>query len=316
MKILSSAPSRISLFGGGTDVSPYIDSYGSEVLSFAINIRQHIMLYTDDDIWEKTSHNIPLDADPALLYEILSHFKINGVKHVRVNSSFDGIIGAGLGSSASFTVALIGAIVKYKNLILSREDIAKLAYKIEVLNLNWFGGRQDQLAACLGGLNHMEFVSDKTTIISLQRKYAEQLTSWMILCYLGGKRKSRIIQKGLTELTEKKRNALHNIKKMVPYVTACLLSEDYSELGSMIHESWEYKKESNNVSTSEIDDLYDYALKHGAAGGKLCGAGGGGYFLYIVPPEKRKYFLEKMGERGIEETDFSPDFNGVEVRIL
>lgn len=317
MKVIASSPARISLLGSGTDVAPYRDLYGGEVLSLAINIRTSILLYSDDEIWEKVNHSIPFEANPALLYEILDHFHLTGTKHVRIESSFGGFISAGLGSSASFTVALIAAIAKYKGLVgLRREDIADLAYEIEVNELGWAGGKQDQFAAAMGGLNHFEFAGEKTTIATLQRKYAEQLASWMVLCYIGKRKESRKIQKGLETLTDTKRQALHNIKKMVPYVTACLMAEDYSELGTIIHESWELKKTTNDVSTPDIDQLYDYARKHGATGGKILGAGQGGYMVFIVSPEKRRYFVDKMLERGVEDVDFSPDYNGVEARIL
>src|SRR3990167_654928 len=316
MKILARTPSRASLFGGGTDLDSYASAYGGMVLAMAINLRCQTILYTDDDIWEKTKHDIPYDADPALLYEILGHFNLSGMHHTRVVSFFDGFISAGLGSSASFTVSLIGAIAYYLNRQLSRDEIAQLAWRIEVHNLNWYGGKQDQYTVSHGGMNIIEF-GNKVTITSIKSSYVNKLLPYLLLCYTGGMRHSSSIQKGFSVLSNNQIKVLHKMKKQVIHASMALFSGDIETLGMLLDEAWEYKKESNlSVTNRRIDDIYAHAKKHGALGGKLVGAGGSGYMLFVIAPDKRENLIAKLREKAVEDVDFGIDLNGLEVRRL
>lgn len=320
MKILAQSPARISLIGGGTDVPPYCDRYGGKVLSMAINIRQHVELLTDNDKWEITSNTFPWDADPKLFYTILEHFGINGMHHSKIRSSFDGILGAGLGSSGSAAVALIAAIYKLQGKAINKHEIAKIAWEIEVEKMGWFGGLQDQYASAFGGTNVIEITNDltrKVTIRPIPKDWVNTLYPWMVLFYIGGTRKSKDIQKKFNTISKGQKVALDKLKGMVDIVVGSLMNGNIQKLGRLLDEAWELKKQTNKkVTNTRIDTLYNIAKRQGALGGKICGAGQSGYFLFIISPAQRKKLVEKMATQGCEQIDFVPDWQGVETRIL
>ena len=318
MKIFAQTPSRISLMGGGTDLEPFSREYGGIVLSLAINLRQNVILRTEDDLWEKHI-SLPSDADPQLAYTILDQFGINSMHHSVLESSFDGIMGAGLGSSGSFSVALIGAIFKSKAYEIDRALIAETAYDIEVNKLGWVGGRQDQIAAANGGLNAIRFDKKGSSIVNLDRNLAEKLCSYLLLVYTGGVRQSRKIQSNYKSLTEQQ---LSSLKRMKTYAEIALShitfgNPDFVMVGNIMDFAYQLKKESNRgVATPKIDEVYDLGKKLGAIGGKVLGAGGGGYMLFFVDPIKRETVVKGLAKKGVEEVDFAPDFTGLDVRRL
>lgn len=316
MKILSLCPSRISLVGGGTDVDPFCSEYGGRVLNMAINLRQKIELYTGDDMWGFTKDMFPYNAKPDLFYKILDNYGLNGMHLHRVLSQFDGQIGAGLGSSAASAVALIGALRKCKGLPLDRMEIAKEAYEIEVDQMGWHGGRQDQYASSLGGINMIDF-GKEVKVTPLPKKAGDELLKWSFLTYIGNRRSSHRIQNAFKELTIERKRYLDRIKERVVMASVYLTSYYMQFLGELMDETWQLKKESNKgVSNKEIDNIYGYAKKNGAIGGKILGAGGGGYMYFIISPDKRDEFKKKMMKKGLEEVDFSIDYNGLDVRIV
>ena len=317
MIIQAIAPTRISLAGGGTDVDPYCKLYGGSVINMAINLYQRIELRTDDDMWAFPNQSFPSNADPKLFYKILTLYGREGLHKARVISTFDGFMNAGLGSSGSAAVCLIGALRKEQNKPLDRLSIANEAYDIEVNKLKWHGGRQDQIAAAYGGLNLIEF-GKKTIISQFIKEETQALKEWMVLFYIGRREsKSDKIQENFKKLSKKQITSLNYLKEKVTDVILSINTFNFYLLGKIIDETWQYKKESNkDVGNSKIDDIYDYGLKHGAIGGKIMGAGGGGYLMFIVDPLKRKHLTRNMGFINVEETDFSVDFNGLQVRRL
>ena len=314
MIIKSQAPTRIGLFGGGCDVNPFASEYGGETLSLAINLRQHVTLLTDDDVWKQPEHNLPLSADPALTYKILDAYGLNGMHSgISVKSRFDGIMGAGLGSSGAYGVALVAALQRYKHNS-AFNNIALAAYEIEVNALGWNGGRQDQHTAFDGGLIHLKIGDDKVEVF-IGNQYIDRLAPYLVLMYAGGTRESHKRQP--KALTEERKQVLMLIKALVPQAIKMLNDNRIKDMGLLMHESWQLKKQlSNGVSTPKIDYAYEHAKKNGALGGKLMGAGGCGYMVFFVEPDKREFFIGKMKEKGIENVDFSADLNGVEARIL
>ena len=316
MRIIATAPTRISLAGGGTDVDPYRKLYGGCVINMAINIYQHVELGTHDDMWAM-SQKIP--DDPTLFYKILTIYDRDGMHKACVQSYFDGIIGAGLGSSGSAAVALIGALRKEQNKPMDREYVAYQAFDIEVNKLKWYGGRQDQYAAAYGGLNLIEFGKDDDTAITPFSMYeAERLKEWMVLFYVGKRQTtSGKIQQNFKKLSKQQIAFLDLMKKRVDGIGYLIQDCNFKAFGKAIDELWQYKKESNkNVSNSNIDDIYSFALKHGAVGGKIMGAGSGGYMVFICNPNKQENLIKKMAKRGIEDIDFSICYNGLNVRRL
>lgn len=316
-KIIAQAPARISLFGGGSDVSPYVDLYGGEVISFAINLYSHIELFTGDDAWQLTTHDLPKEADPKLFYAILDHFTLNGMHSgIRVRSRFDGIIGSGLASSASATIALLGAIYKFRGRPISDPlALAKQGWELE--RTFHQTGQQDHYAATLGGMNSFVFHGDRVRQIAFPRSVAKAFEKHIVLCYIGGVRKDKNGQKPLEKLTQKRIEDLNWMKRIAYQAEKTILTEDWKQLGMLLAESWELKKQVNGkITNTHIDTIYDEALRRGALGGKLCGSGQGGYMIFLVPPEEQDKFCKTMYNMfKIERVDYGIDFTGLSVRI-
>ena len=312
MKILSVAPTRIGLFGGGTDLPEYASRFGGLVINMAINLRSHFTLFTGDDIYDPEAQNsVPYLGKREFVYAFREEFGINDMHLSKFNSSFDGILEAGLGSSASSAVAIIGAINKAQNLKLSLDQIARIAWDIEVNKLKLFGGQQDQYAAAFGGVNVMEFKDRKVNITPLAKGFIKPLFPYLILFYTGQNRKSAVIQEGFKKLTKDQVWALDRIKDLAFKAIDPIAKGDYIKVGALLDEAWEWKKLSNKgVTNPEIDAIYSKAKELGAYGFKCCGAGGGGFAICIINPKERQEFIKKLG---LEWYDFSIDFNGLEV---
>lgn len=297
-------------------MEPYSAKYGGLTLNMAINIRQQITMYSGKqllDVSGGTGLNLfPIKADPKFYYTILEEFGLNDMHQTKLECTFDGRIEGGLGSSASAAVALIGAINKRQGLGLSKIQIAEKAWQLEVGKIGLFGGKQDQYAASLGGVNVMEFSGKKVKVTPLSHNFMDKVLPSMVLLYSGHNRTSSKIQENLKELTDEQIVSLTRLKGYVVRAIEYIGQGRVKELGVLMDEAWQYKKYSNGeVSNEEIDGLYNKALLSGAYGGKVLGSGGGGYLFFLTPPESRASFIQEMG---LEEIDFSICHNGLEVR--
>ena len=302
MKIVASAPARISFLGGGSDLASFSDIYGGVVMSMAINLRSHVEVMTGDDMWNE--YNVfPQSVKPDLCYAIRDVYGINSMHHSVVKSKFDGVIGAGLGSSGAFSVALVAALEKLNDRGIDHFGIAEKAYKIE-LGIHTTG-RQDHYAASYGGSNLFTF-GKKNHSVPLNKKWVDLIYPYMFLVYLGKREKRDSI------LSPLDKELLKTMQKLIPKAIEYLGEGNVMEFIKSVALCWEIKRELN-TSTDKINKIYERGLKNGALGGKLLGSGGGGYFLFFVEPSKRKEFVEKMG---IEIVDFSPSWDGVEARIV
>jgi len=313
MRFLAIAPTRISFFGGSTDLEPYCSQFGGAVINMAINLRQHTTLYSGDDIWG-AQNSFPLNATPDFYYKLLEKYKINGGHHSKIISTFDGFIMSGLGSSGAAGVALVGAINKRLGLGLTRDEIALTAWQHEI-DLGIYTGKQDQFASVYGGLNYMSF-TDKVEVVKINVPNYDKLLSWMVLFYIGGGKKDNKLQKNFERLDRKRLRALDTLKYITGLALPLFLIGKYQEIGELLDISWQYKKESNRVTTARIDGIYDLAKSEGAIGGKICGSGGVGYMVFMCPPEKKDNLIRKMRAFHIEQVDFGVDFGGLEARIL
>jgi len=303
--IISTAPARIGLFGGGTDLPEYANEYGGLVINFAINLRQHIKLGTPAFKIQQ--------GDEVFYRTILDHFK-SGQK---LNASFDGVIEAGLGSSAAAAVALIGAISRDHNLNLNPHQIAEKAWLLEFNDLKLYGGKQDQFASAYGGVNFIEFDRKGVRVNPLARGFVEPLIPSMLLFYTGSNRKSSIIQEGFKKIGKAQSEVMHKIKELAVEAVNPIGEGEVDKVGYLLDVSWDFKKASNlGVTNPKIDKLYAKAKRLGAYGGKICGAGGGGYMLFIINPNKKAEFIERFEEPNVSWVDFSVDWNGVETRII
>jgi len=302
MKILSLAPCRISLFGSGTDLPEFADKYGGFCLNMAINIRQEFIISNE--------LNYISDHDPFVgkIFDALGELRIGHKQR------FDGIITGGIGSSAAATVAIVGAINKMRNLAMTRTDIAELAWKIEVERLGLYGGRQDQYCAAFGGVSGMEFTKDKVVVVSLSRQFLDKLSSSVVLFHLGFNRKNPNIQEGFRKLSQGQVLYLGQIKKLVTEAVPLIGNGDIEAAGHLLHNSWTLKKKSNRgVGNSEFEKVYKKAQELGVWGGKICGAGGGGYCIFMIDPDKRQSLIDGLGIKWI---DYDWDFNGLDVRRI
>lgn len=320
MIISAVAPTRISLFGGGCDIDPYASTYGGLVISMAINLRQKCTLYSDEDIFKKRppANSFPLGANPDFYYTIFKEFPtIDGGHSTKIACEFDGLIESGIGSSASAAVCLIGAISKRLNLNMSPAEIAEKAWDIEVNKLGLFGGKQDQYTAALGGVNFMEFSRYGVKVTPLAKGFIEPLLPSLVLFYTGKNRKSATIQEGFKKLSSEQIQTLNQIKQLTIKAIDPIGKGDIEEVGHLLDRSWRLKKRSNKgVTEPWIDKLYEKAKKHGSLGGKIMGAGGGGFLFFVIKPNKKEEFIKEMTVNGLEHWDFSPCWTGLDVRIL
>jgi D-glycero-alpha-D-manno-heptose-7-phosphate kinase len=307
MIVKSVSPTRISLFGGGTDLDIYSKRYGGLVISLAIDLYQHTTLYTEDDIWSISRNEFPPDADDLYYYHILDHFGLNGMHHSKHINRFEGLIEAGLGSSGAAAVALLGAIKKGFG---KEMDIPELAYKLEMKHN--YTGRQDHYASYYGGVNAIEF-KDKVNVTPLAKGFIEPLLGNMVLFHTNIKRKKNP-QDQMKTLTKEKIKLLDEIKELAVASIDHIASGDTEMVAQLLNYSWELKKKSNAVTSPEIDGIYKYALNNGALGGKLLGSGGGGYIMFIA--KDKNYLIERMKEKNIENWDFNVDWNGLMVKEL
>jgi len=315
MIIRSSAPCRISLFGGGTDIDPFASVYGGAVINFAVNIRQQLTVYTGDDMWGHMTDVFPHNANKQFIYDIFHKFNYGGGHLIKVDFKSDAFLGAGLGSSAAAATATIAAIGKIKNEIFTISKIAEEAWKAEE-HMGWYGGKQDQWASAYGGFNVLEFNKNGVIVRPYLRQSVDSLTQSMVLFWTG-EREGKDLQEAMRSLTEKQVNSLKTLRDMVVGAIPIVGQADYRKIGDLLNIAWRLKKQLNpKISTGKVDHIYQKAIEAGALGGKLLGAGSGGYMLFIIEPAMKGEFLQKMAKEGMENIDFSIDWQGVEARIL
>lgn len=296
--IISRTPFRISFVGGGTDFWEFYREESGAVVSATINkyvfLSMH-PLFNNNGYHLKYFDNEIIDTadvcriNHPIIREVFSRYDVKGVDF---NSSSDVPSGTGLGSSSSFTTGLINLCACYQKRLRSVSEIAKEACEIEIERLQSPIGKQDQWAAAIGGMNFLRFNLDESvwceTIILSEAKQIE-LEDSLMLFYIGTTRRADSV------LTEQKKRISSNVvtlRKMVK-LAECFRDElkrgNVNNVGKMLHENWMYKKElSSNVTSPTIDFLYQKAMLNGAIGGKLLGAGGGGFLLLFVLEEKAR----------------------------
>ena len=322
MIVRARAPLRLGLAGGGTDVSPYCDVYGGYVLNATIDRYAYAVIKTlDEPVVRfvatdqqtekvKTLTNEPLqlngklDLHKAVYNEMIQRY--NGGKQIPVElSTFcDAPAGSGLGSSSTLIVVMIRAFVELFNLPLDDYTIAHLAYKIERVDCDLQGGRQDQYSATFGGFNFMEFYADERTVINplrIKNWIICELEASLLLFYTGVSRESAKIiadqsnnvKSGSVDALE----AMHGIKREALVMKECLLRGDFDGIVNSMREGWENKKRSaKTVSNPHIENIYDAAMNAGALAGKVSGAGGGGFVMFFVPPDKRMDVIRTLNQ--------------------
>lgn len=317
------APLRLGLAGGGTDVSPYCDTYGGYILNAAIDryayavikkLEKPILRFiaTDQGVESVVPADMPLSLDSTLdLHKAVYNYIINNFNNgipipLELTTFCDAPAGSGLGSSSTLVVAMIRAFVELLNLPLDDYTIAHMAYQIERIDCGQQGGRQDQYSAAFGGFNFMEFYADERAVITplrIKNWIICELESSLVLYFTGVSRESaHIIADQSNNIKDGVSNALeamHNIKSEALTMKECLLRGDFSGLVESMRLGWENKKRSaKTVSNPRIDAIYDAAIRSGALSGKVSGAGGGGFMWFFVPAEKRRNVIHTLSGFG------------------
>lgn len=306
--IITRTPFRISFFGGGTDYPAWYQEHGGVVLATTIDKYCYISCRYLPPFFEH-KHRI--------VYSLIENVRrIDEIKHPAVRAILawtncddrgleihhDGDLPArsGLGSSSSFTVGLLHALAALRGEYISKEELATQAIYVEQHVIKENVGSQDQIAAAFGGFNRIDFMTNDTFQVSpivLTKARLEELQSHLMLCFTGFSRIASEIAKEKIQNFKSRETELHRIKEMVNEAISILQSPKalIEEVGRLLHEGWLCKRSlSAKVSTPEIDELYESARRGGAIGGKILGAGGGGFLLLFVKPELQAKVQERL----------------------
>jgi D-glycero-alpha-D-manno-heptose-7-phosphate kinase len=288
--IICRTPFRISFTGGGTDLKEYWGQHGGCVISTSINRYIYLSMhpyFMADNYFLKYSKNELVDTVDDIKHEIIREcFNRYGIKGVDFNSSADIPAGTGMGSSSAFTVGLIHLCRTYIEKMSVKEDLAREACEIEIDVLGAPIGKQDQYAAALGGLNYIRFDRDGSVVsekVIMPPTAYRALQDNLLLFYLGGTRSANdILKNQKTNSTDKTTvNNLHELVELTKVLHKELSSANIDALGEILDSAWQLKKKlAVGISNERIDHFYDLAIKNGALGGKLLGAGGQGFLLF------------------------------------
>ncbi|MCH5323214.1 MAG: dehydrogenase [Helicobacter sp.] len=313
--IRSQTPLRLGLAGGGTDINLYSDKFTGYVLNATINLyiyctlkprndKQIIFDSPDTNQYAKYKSEIHLENDGNLdIFKAIYNRIVKDFTHKALSFSLhtysDVPSGSGLGGSSTLVVGIIKAFAEWLNLPLGEYEIARLAYEIEREDLGIVGGAQDQYAATFGGFNFMEFYKDKRVIVNplrIKNWIISELENRTVLYFTSISREAKDIEehkKGKLG-DSKSLEAMHSIKQDAIDMKEALFKADFDTLAKILAKSWNSKKIiSEIVSNDELDRIYNLAIKNGAYGGKVSGAGAGGFMFFLVDPIK-KYKLIKL----------------------
>jgi len=321
--IVTRSPLRISLGGCGTDLPSYYNRYGGFLIAATINKHIYISLaetFNKKFLIKYSSYEETQQINSLkhpLFREILKKFNIK--TPLIITSHADIPAGTGMGSSGAFAVTLIKALSTYKKINLSTKKIAELASDIEINILKEPVGKQDQYTAAYGGLNSYQYNQNGKILvkkINVSKSRVKQLKKKLIIFFTGYSRKSYKILKKQNDKTNKLDNEmidnLHEVKKIGYQSKQIIENGNLDELGKLMHKHWLYKKErSPNMTNKIIDKYYNFALKNGALGGKLIGAGGGGFLMFYT--NNTKSLEKKFMKLGLKKLDFNFDFSGTEI---
>ena len=321
--IISRAPFRVSFAGGGTDIPSFYEKHGGCVLSTTIKKYVYLTIhpaFNRDDIslkYSKTEnvHNYQ-EIEHKIFHEAFRRFNISGVE---IASMADVTAGTGLGSSSTFTVALLKLLYTYENRYVSTYHIAKEACEIEIEDLGNPIGKQDQFAAAFGGLRFYEFMPNgfvKIEPIVMKKESYKKLEENCLMFYTGLKHDaSKILkeQKDNVERDSKKEEMLLKMCDLARELKTHFEQNDVDFLGECLSKGWQLKKQmASSISQNAIDVLYELGINNGATGGKLLGAGGGGFLLFYVPTKEGKEKIRKAF-KDYKELPFELDNSGVSI---
>ena len=330
----SKAPFRIGLAGGGTDVSPYCEWFGGEVVNAAISLFAHVSIEKIDEkkiiiqslntneIQEyDSSFDLPVSMPFDLVKGVYNSFRKDhklGNDGLKISTLLDVPSGSGLGTSSTLVVALVCAFAEMLNVSFNKYEVADYAYQIERKYLGLAGGRQDQYAAVFGGINYIQFGSDeKVYVENLQLASSElhDLEHNLVLYYTLDSRNSAAIindqVKNVETKNEESITAMHQLKLQAKLMKKSLQDGKIDEVGHLLEFGFQQKKlMAHNISNDKIEEIYLAAKKAGATGGKISGAGGGGFMIFYCPDGSKQNVVAALQQMGGEIKEFSFELNG------
>jgi len=333
MATRSRSPLRISFGGGGTDVSPYCDERGGAVLSATIDRFAYATVEPSDDLIVVES----IDYDVSIAYALDEEFVYDGqldlakavIDRFRTDHGLDGGMrirlhndappGSGLGSSSAICIALIGALSKHLGVSLDPYELAELAYRVERVDAGIRGGRQDQYASAFGGLNFIEFEHESVVVnpLVVRPETLYELEYGLVFAYVGGQHfSSAIIEQQVGNYERREADpvaAMDRIKALAYDMRGALVAGDVPAFGALLDEGWQAKKRmAKGITNPRIDDVYAAARRAGALGGKVSGAGGGGFMFFVADPSRRFAVQDALQREGADLVNFT--FSGEGMR--
>lgn len=324
--ILTRSPLRISIGGGGTDLPSYYEQFGGFVIAAAIDryVYTSVMRPFSPGIYLKYSKHENVerveDIEHPIIREALRMMELK-TPQIEIAGFADIPAGTGLGSSGSFTTSLLRGLYAHRRRLLHPSELARLACEIEINKLGEPVGKQDQYIAAYGGLTAFDFHPDGSVNaqplgVSMDTMYA--LEDNLLLFFTGFSRSASSILKDQhvrsRELDGEMLTNLHYVKELGYRARSLLRAGKPAEFGELLHEHWEHKKRrSPSMSNPRIDEWYELGRKNGAIGGKLVGAGGGGFLLFYT--EERGRLKQAMAHAGLDEVRFRFDFEGTKVLL-
>ena len=318
----SKAPLRIGLAGGGTDVSPYCDLYGGAILNATLS------LYANATIEPIAGNKILLEAidrNEQLEFDWSATLPINGTLDLlkgvynriqkdygipeqgfRLSTYVDAPAGSGLGTSSTLVVAIIGAFAEMLRLPFGEYDMANYAFQIERKDLQLAGGRQDQYAATFGGVNFMEFYENDKVIVNplrVKQEHLFELENNLLLYFTSTSRESAEIikkqSKNVTDKKEKSIEAMHHLKEQATMMKEALLKGRLNEIGEILDYGFQQKRlMADGISNPLMEEIYETAKKAGSTGGKISGAGGGGFMIFYCPVNTKYKVINSLKNFG------------------
>ena len=332
MIIRSKAPLRISFAGGGTDVPPYPEREGGCVLSATIgwfawgsfktrNDKRILIESVDMGLSLDYDGNAPISCDGQLdlVKGVIARLGAEDSRGFEIFLQTDAPPGSGLGSSSALVVSLVGLMKEYRNVPLTEYEVANTAYKLERIDLAIQGGLQDQYAASFGGFNFIEFYGDRVIVnpLRISRDVINELEHNLLLVYTGRTRRSDGIIADQTnrimQNTEGALDALREQKTLAVEMKNLLLHRRLDDFGCLMHSAWQSKKRlSSKISDAQIDEIYEAAVHSGALGGKITGAGGGGFMMFYCEFEKKHKVAEAVKKLGTLPMEFSFEARGLQ----
>lgn len=302
--VITKTPFRMSFFGGGTDIKEFYSEYGGSVISTTFDKYCYVTTRFLPGFFNYSSEFVYSQTERVNEIEKIEHplirncMKYMDLHHIRLAYDADLPARTGLGTSSSFAVGMLNAFHALKGEMCNKKKLADEAIYVERVLCNESGGIQDQIAAAFGGLNRIDMSEEgyqvKPIILSKQRK--KELNESLMLFFTGFSHMSSIVQEKVKENFSDKIKRLQTMKEMVDEAQNILIKDNQlSDFGRLLHETWKLKRSlSSSISNNDIDDMYQTAIKAGAEGGKLLGSGGGGFLLFYVEKDKKKYVREAL----------------------